>query len=473
MLYPMLMIASTPLFLHRLGAENFGIWSLVNTIIAGLSVLNIGMADATIRYVSKYRGAQSHHGIAKVVNTTYSIYLGLALLVVAAGWGFSELTGYYNWFSIKPQHRELTLLSVKIASVTFGLRFVEQIFLAVFKGFERYDLSAQISIASKLIIMLLNIAWVVSGYGLIHIFTGSAVVTLFLVALESVLLRRFFKGFSLWPSVDKATLKEVSGYSLWSWVQSVMAISSRYADKFIVANFAGLAVMGYYNLAFMVMNQLHSLFAAGASWIFPAVSRKLERAENIKRFFYSMQMIIVGGGMAAIGAVLLLRNILFPLWLGPVTYRQTAGFIEAFLCYGLIVLTTIVPYYFINGSGKIKLGFWFTTSYLITQVIGLPVLYYFFGSAGMCWSPAIGSLLVLPVIYAYFFKMVLNHPAPFAGLGFLLPPLLLFAGCLSPQLWQTLLLLAASVAAFKIVYFNKADLKASLGFLKHKNPVVV
>lgn len=468
LVYPLLMLVSAPIFLHRLGAEQAGIWGLVNSVIASLYILNIGMADATIRFVSKYRGNNVNHKIERVIGTTFTIYLGLAVMVVCLCYGLAELSSYTGWPKIEEKHRALTVISIKIAGLTFGLRLVEQIFLAVFKGFERYDLSSQISIVSKTLILSLNLVWVLMGYGLVFVFASSALVTFLILVTEAVILTLKYPEFSIWPKIDREVLKEVSGYSLWGWFQAALGIASRNADKFVVTQLAGLEVFAYYNLAFSVSNQIHSLFVAMSSWVFPTVSRRIEQGEDIKRFFNSMNALIVGAGSLTIVTVLMVRPILFTLWLGPASYRQTIVFIEGFLYYGLLVLTTIVPFFFFNGAGKIRVTFGISCFVLGVQLVSMVVMNHFFGVKGLPWALVVMAIIVVPVAYYYFDKVILDTVGFFHPLVTIIPGLLFIVSAEMTNWYLKIPLLAAGGLALKLIFFDKADLKASFAFLNKK-----
>ncbi|MES2388044.1 MAG: oligosaccharide flippase family protein [Bacteroidota bacterium] len=480
LIFPVLMFVATPVFLHRLGPENYGIWAVVNIIIAGMSVLNVGMADATIRFVSKYRGLDDKVKVAKVVNTTYSVYMILACIAAVIGWGITVGIENFQYdfidyasrnfnlkYKIREDHMATIIPALKIASVTFGLRFVEQIFLAVFKGFERYDFASQMGIVSKLLILVLNLVWVLTGHGLIYILSSSAIVTLITVSIESLVIKRFLPGFGIIPMIDKATFREVSGYSVYGWLQSVLSIFSRQSDKLVVTFIGGFTVVAYYTTAFNVMSQIHALFVAATSWVFPAVSRKQEKNEDLARFYYSMQVLISGGGLFGIISLYLIREFFLTAWLGPVDYRKTVPYMEAFMCYGTMIVGTIVPYFFINGSGKIKITSKFTVIMLFIQTATMIIMFRFLGTIGLAWALVVTNIIVQPFFYAILSKSVLKEKSLFPAVLFPLPALFFIGFCLTNVIWLEALFFMAIPVSFKYIYFNKADLKASLSFLKH------
>src|ERR1035437_5120491 len=162
-IYPALMLVATPIFIQKLGVELYGIWMLVNTIVASIGILNIGLGDATIKFVSKNLALKDKDGVIKIISATYSLYLILAILVMAIGFVFAFLLKNFNLFHVSEAYMSVTCHTIQIAGITLGLKFIEQIFLAVFKGYQRYDLAAKVSIIGKIITILVNLLLVYLG----------------------------------------------------------------------------------------------------------------------------------------------------------------------------------------------------------------------------------------------------------------------------------------------------------------------
>ena len=73
-----------PYMLGRLGADRFGLWSLV-TVVSGLSLtLDFGLASAVTRFVAEFRAASDHARLRGVVTLSALLYAGLGALVVLA-----------------------------------------------------------------------------------------------------------------------------------------------------------------------------------------------------------------------------------------------------------------------------------------------------------------------------------------------------------------------------------------------------
>ena len=64
----------TPFMLSKLGNSEYGLFSLVNTIISYIYLLDMGLGNAIIRYNSKYMAENDEEGLKKVNGMFFSLY---------------------------------------------------------------------------------------------------------------------------------------------------------------------------------------------------------------------------------------------------------------------------------------------------------------------------------------------------------------------------------------------------------------
>ena len=50
----------TPFMLHRLGADQFGLWVLVASVVAYGGLLDFGLSSAVVKYVARYRADRTY-----------------------------------------------------------------------------------------------------------------------------------------------------------------------------------------------------------------------------------------------------------------------------------------------------------------------------------------------------------------------------------------------------------------------------
>ena len=112
-------IVYTPFMLRMLGQSEYGLYSLAASVIAYLSILDLGFGNAVIRYTAKYRAegkVEEQHVLFGMFTMIYSV---LGLLVVIGG---IYLTSQIDtMFAAKMTTTELARMKPIMMLMTFNL----------------------------------------------------------------------------------------------------------------------------------------------------------------------------------------------------------------------------------------------------------------------------------------------------------------------------------------------------------------
>jgi O-antigen/teichoic acid export membrane protein len=63
----------TPFLIGRLGADSYGLFLLVTSVSGFLGVMDLGLGQATVRYVAYYCGREDLAGINRCVGATSAV----------------------------------------------------------------------------------------------------------------------------------------------------------------------------------------------------------------------------------------------------------------------------------------------------------------------------------------------------------------------------------------------------------------
>lgn len=75
----------TPVMLRMLGQEEYGLYSLSNSVVGYLSLLSFGFGGTIVRYLAKYRAEGKKKEIEKLYGFFIILYGVLALVVMISG----------------------------------------------------------------------------------------------------------------------------------------------------------------------------------------------------------------------------------------------------------------------------------------------------------------------------------------------------------------------------------------------------
>src|SRR4051794_24149339 len=229
----------TPVLLHQLGKDAFGIWSLASVIVVYLGALDLGFSRATTKLVAEDAGRREEV-VVSTVNTSFFVLcaFGAVALLIALG---------------------IAIVSPQLFSVPAGLemesRFVfGALGLAVtialpggavagaLVGYKRYDLFAATTLAFTVATALTTVGFAVAGFGIIAIAAAVAVIMLAMEVTRFVLLRRVMPSLRLrLRHVHRGRLRVTATLAGWFIARDVGLLIMTRVDLVVVGLQLGVA----------------------------------------------------------------------------------------------------------------------------------------------------------------------------------------------------------------------------------------
>lgn len=463
-LYPILMIAATPVFIKNLGIEQYGLWMLVNTITLGINILNVGVGDTNIRLISKYRAENNFELIKRVFNHNFSLSLFLCFLACSAGllfYSFNFISVFYT--SSDYSYANTVLL---LACFSSGIKFTEIAILSVFKAFERFDINSRLQLLSKNSVMVINLVLVILGYDLSIIFAASVVAGLVNVIIQLTVLHYYERKLISLPGVSffRQRLEDLN-YNFWYWLQSVVGLLGFLADKLLVAYFTDVRTLGYYSIAALIGVQIHNFFQSFGGFIFPRVSFRRAENKDVSGIYYVSRGIVALFGWALILSLILFGDFIFRLWLGSETFTNSIYFIKLYLVFGAGMLLIIVPFYFINGTQHVRLNSLFEIVLRMSHFLAMLIGFYFAGVDGILYGLITATFINIPFQYFYFHRRILSEPTSIQYLLVVVPVFFLLGLIISGNVFFQLSLIVCLLASCKLIYFDPAKQYSKEAFL--------
>ncbi len=295
-----------------------------------------------------------------------------------------------------------TIRAIQLAGVGLAIRSVDSVFLSTLRGYERYDLAASVAMAVRIATVGGAVALVAAGYGLVEILLNTLAVTLVGTVAQVILSRRLVAGLTLWPLLDRAALREVFGFGMYSWVQGLGGMIFGQADLLLIGAILGSTQLAYYAVCVQLAQQIHGLPAATFSFLFPLISSRYEnsgRAGLRKLFRRYVTLNVVFAAVLAAPLILWGRPIL-TLWMGA-EFASHASVLLAILgaAYALLSMN-VVPHNTLLGLGQVRFVSIANLAGGALSLIGVAALLPVIGLNGA----GVGRLLYGPVISMNFIR---------------------------------------------------------------------
>jgi O-antigen/teichoic acid export membrane protein len=387
--------ATTPVFIARLGGELFGIWVLVNAVVGLGGVFSLGLGEATVRFVARHAAAGRRDLAARVVETTLALYAAVGV-VVGGAVAAAAATIATDALGISPAYLDDAVQGLRLAGLALAVTSVLKVYEAAINGFERFDVTARIGMATRSFIILANLAAVLAGYGLTVLMTLTVVgLAGQAVTLQRLVVRRFLPEVTPWRGPSRAVVAEVLHFGAHSWVQITSGALSTIVDRFLVGALVSPAAAGVYAVCLQLAQQIHLLLVRALAFLMPAASAggAEDGARLAPAYAQGVALTLAVVGVITVPLYTLAPQVL-TFWIGTDFAVEGATTLRLLTLYFAVWGTGVAPFYLLNGAG---LPGWNTAAGLVhgLGLVGLAsVLLPVLGLDGVGWA----RLAALPTL---------------------------------------------------------------------------
>ena len=328
---------------------------LINSLVGLADALNFGLGNATLKFISVYRGRSEMVSVIRVIRTSMSISILIAALSGSATYLAAGLL-IGSAFKI-PQH--LTAVAIEAfqaASFLVAVRIVDLTLSAALRGYERYDMAALASMTIRGGTVLSTLILVQHGFGLRAMVIAGIVVGLSGLVAQGVLVHRLI-GVSPWvPSVNGAHLRDMFGFGIYAWFQSIGGLIFGQTDRIVVGTMLGAAALGTYGVCLQLASQIHVLLSAMFSVLFPLASRLRETVttEGLFGTFRSLIVLNVVMSTALAFPLIFFPEKVLALWMGRAFAADAGGLLRLLAVAFLVLAANVALHYVLLGAGDIR-----------------------------------------------------------------------------------------------------------------------
>ena len=111
----------TPYMLHKLGQSEYGLYSLVSSVIAYLTLMDFGFGNAVVRYTAKYRAEGKYDELHYLFGMLFIFYCFISILVFIGG--FSLYLNTESMFGDTMNQEEIERAKTMMLILTFNMSF--------------------------------------------------------------------------------------------------------------------------------------------------------------------------------------------------------------------------------------------------------------------------------------------------------------------------------------------------------------
>jgi len=341
----------TPVLLHRLGAQQFGVWILVQTTLLAAAALSFGASAGLLPVLS----ATLHRGdiaaaraalrwlFRRVAAVAGSLLVGL---VIAASCG---------WIPGMPGWPAATLWPLALATLAWMTATeLDNATASALKAQGRFGATAQSEVAARLAQLALIAWWVDAG--------SSALVPIVLSLLVTVV--KFFVRLAAvhrqWPTAFTSAagggvVRELAVTGLWVWVGALGSLAFNAFDRWFVGAWLGASTLAAYAICTQLTQLPHAVVAAAGQPLVPWAARNAFQ-ERTAAGAAGMKLLAWSTALAALPSLLLLP-LLEPalgLWISPAFAQEHLPLAQGLTIAFLLLCLNVPGYFLLLGMGQAR-----------------------------------------------------------------------------------------------------------------------
>ena len=391
----------TPILVHRLEREAYGVWTFLNGLTLYSNLLYVGLGAAFMKRMSEAAGQSDDESGSRLFGVALTIYTCLGLLCLMLALIARPFVPHMFARPLSPGLESVSSLTIGLLGVRLALMFVNSAFTALLTAHGRWDLGGIVVIVLTLV-RTAGALWASAQPVPLPLL---AAVTVLDAALQLPLFALMAKAIA--PGVrfrfQRPTMTELRGlygFGIQAFVVQVAILVISYTDTALIGVLLGAGAVGVYALPLQLVEHSRFIIAGVTQNLLPELSARQARGEvaQVSRMFLLASRACATMSSFVNVHLVLLGPAFLTLWVGPEIAAESPRIL---LCLAIaataaaISTQAMTPVYMALDLVRVLLviviaeaAVNFTLSYWLANAVGL------WGVALATAIPAVGITLL-------------------------------------------------------------------------------
>lgn len=403
----------TPVMIRLLGQSEYGLYTLVGSVVSYLSLFSLGFTGAYLRFYSRFSQKGDRTGVARLNGMFLTLFLLMSAAALVCGMVLSQFTRELFGTNLTDAELSKAQVLMQILVVNVALTFPSSVFDSIVSAHERFLFQRILQLAGVVFNPLICLPLLLMGHGsvaVVSVTTGITIaklVTNIWFCLFKVHAPFEFRHFNF------DLLKEIGAFSFFLFLNMIIDQVNWSVDKFILGRVAGTGAVAVYGVGSMI-NSMFQQFSTAISSVFaPRVNRIAADHEDTMNQQFTSLFTRVGRIQFMVLGLIASGMIFFGQYFITNIYA-TSEYADAYAVALLLILPAIIP--LIQNVGleiqrSVNKHQFRSIIYLFMAVantiISIP-LAFLYGPAGAALGTAISLLVANGLIMNWYYQKALG-----------------------------------------------------------------
>lgn len=272
----------TPFMLRCLGQNEYGLYSLVASVVAYLTILDFGFGNAIVRYTAKFRAEGKTHEQWELFGMFLFVYSVIGLIAFAGGMGL-----YFNvdaLFDRTMTSEDLVQARTMMLFLTVNLAFTfpMSIFGSILTAYEKFVFPRIVNIVRILLSTAVMIALLTVGYKAVALVVVQTVFNVLTLVLNYIYAKHKLKIKIVFARFNVPLLKEISVYSFWIFLNSIMDKIYWGTGQFVLGSISGTVAVAVFSVAILLENMYMTFSTSICNVLLPRITGMVASNSSFK-----------------------------------------------------------------------------------------------------------------------------------------------------------------------------------------------
>lgn len=384
----------TPILVSGLGDRRYGIWSLVESIIAYLTLFDLGIAASVVRFAARFEGLGDRDQLNRVACTSLALFAGAGAIVLSIAGGL--LAGGWPWGTIPGELTGEARAVLLLLALNLSLRLALGVFPSLLEGLQLFSVKAAIRTAMLVVRAAATVIILRRGGGLVELIATYLSLNLIEHTVFAGTCWYFLPSLRITPRlVDRKTFLMIRGYSVNAFLVMIAGRISFQTDALVISMFLAPEFIAYFAIGAKLIETSKNVLTSLTSVLTPTISQLDARGDSagVTRIFLDVSRIATWLLAPVVAGLITLGGPFLTLWVGP-SFAAHSYPVLAILALSLILMAVhSTSSRILYGVGRLSR---FTRLAMIQAFANLALSLLFvrpFGIQGVAWGTSIPYIL--------------------------------------------------------------------------------
>lgn len=266
-------ILYTPIMLRLLGQSEYGLYQLVYSVVAYLSLLSFGFSSSYMRFYSRYKAKNDYQEIARLNGMFMTIFLCISGICVLCG---CVMIGniehiFADGLTAVEYPKARVLMSLMI--INLALAFPNSVFDSFTSAHEQFFFQKMLMVLQNLFNPFITLPLLLMGYGSVAMVCVTTGLTILKLTVNIIFCTKKLHVQFVFKNFNFKLLKEMWVFTFFIFVNLIVDQINWSIDKFLLGRFSGTVAVAIYGVGGQ-LNSLYLQLSTSVSSVFvPKVNR--------------------------------------------------------------------------------------------------------------------------------------------------------------------------------------------------------